>query len=70
MGMTHSECPESVSGHDTGGRRDGKCVWCLRQVDAPPPCPELGRGHRTDLDLAYRRTYDPDWGTDARDTDI
>jgi hypothetical protein len=29
--------------------------------------PDLGRAYRTELDLAYRQFYDPDWGTGPYD---
>lgn len=59
---TSQECLGSVSGHDVGGTADGTCAWCHRQVDPRPPRPDLPSGYRTELDLEYRRTYDPDWG--------
>jgi hypothetical protein len=62
-------CPDSVSGHAQNDR-SGRCAWCGYQVDPPCPMPRLGSGYRTDLDLAYRRAYDPDWGTDPHDCDV
>lgn len=59
-------CTESVSGCDTGGRRDGRCTWCLRRIGPPAPAPRLS-GWRTDAGQAYRRHYDPDYGTDPKD---
>lgn len=56
------DCPKSVSGHDTGGTKDGTCTWCGAQVDARPKRAGLPGGYRTELDLSYRRTYDPDYG--------
>jgi hypothetical protein len=61
------ECPESVSGHDTGGTRDGTCTWCGKKVGRAAPMPKLGHDYRTELDLEYRRMYDPDWGNDPYD---
>ncbi len=60
------ECPLSISGHDEGGR-DGRCTWCGQRINVPVPRPELGEGYRTELDLAYRRHYDPDYGSDPYD---
>lgn len=64
---TSQECPDSVSGHDPSGTRDGTCVWCGAQVDSRPGAPRMGSSYRTELDLEYRRVYDPDWGTDPLD---
>lgn len=62
MSTLHDECPESVSGHDTGGRVDGKCTWCLKQVDSPAPAPSPGRFPTSELSLAYDEYYSPDHG--------
>lgn len=63
---TLTYCPGSVSGHD-GGDRDGLCTWCRRRVNSPVGMPlRLNRG-RTELDEAYRRMYDPDWGLSPLD---
>lgn len=59
-------CQSSVTGHRSGA--DGRCVWCERRVDPPVPRPELGQSYRTELDLAYRYVYDPDYGDDPYDT--
>ncbi len=32
--MLRSDCPESVSGHDTGGTIDGTCTWCRKRDPA------------------------------------
>lgn len=64
---TDRECPESVSGHDINGTTDGTCTWCGRRVVARLPRAKLPRDYRTDLDLAYRQFYDPDWGNDSWD---
>jgi hypothetical protein len=36
-------------------------------VDPPVRRPRLSRSYRTEADLEYRRTYDPDWGADPYD---
>lgn len=53
--------------HDEGSRRDGRCTWCEYRFQPPAPRPELSPSYRTELDLEYRRAYDPDWGTDIYD---
>lgn len=68
--IVNTTCPESVRGHDDGGRTDGRCTWCQQPTGRPALRPiELGNGYRTEMDLAYRRFYDPDWGSDRYDTD-
>lgn len=61
------DCPESVSGHD-GGDRDGKCTWCGRKVNRKVPAPDRFT-EPTELGEAYRRFYDPDWGSGKDDID-
>lgn len=60
-------CPGSVTGHNEGSRRDGRCTWCGYRFIGPAPRPRLGASYQTELDQEYRRTYDPDWGTDPLD---
>jgi hypothetical protein len=61
-------CPDSATHtHDEGSRRDGRCTWCEYRFTGPAPRPSLGASYRTELDLEYRRAYDPDWGTDPLD---
>lgn len=67
--MSWSNCPGSVSGHDDGDR-DGKCTWCRRRVSSPVPEPRMPPGYRTELDLAWRRAHDDDWGSDPHDIDV
>lgn len=55
-------CPNIVTGHAQNDQ-SGRCCWCGRQIDPPVPAPRLGRSYRTELDLEYRRVYDPDFGT-------
>lgn len=57
----HEECPESVSGHDFSGRRDGKCAWCLQQIDRPGGKPNTGKPQaEIESDYWYNLTYNPD----------
>lgn len=54
-------CPESVSGHDSSGRKDGKCTWCLAQIDSPrQPRPDSFDGP-SDLTEYYGIYFDPDY---------
>jgi len=55
----HIECPESVTGHDTGGREDGRCTWCRARIDGPAPRPDAFPV--SDLTDAYGYHYDPDY---------
>jgi hypothetical protein len=64
--LTWNECSGSVTGHGQSDR-SGLCCWCGRRVDPPMPMPRLGPGYRTELDVAYRTYYDPDYGTDPHD---
>jgi len=57
-----SECPESVSGHDPAGTRDGKCAWCGRQVDPWRPVNYHQGFEPSDLREAYDYYHDPDFG--------
>jgi hypothetical protein len=50
-----------------GGTTDGTCAWCHRRIDPTPARPELPANYRTELDLEYRRHYEPDWGDDPYD---
>lgn len=61
------ECSKSVTGHDPGGTQDGTCTWCGVQVDRRRPRPALQRDQRTELDVEYRRAYDPDYGSGKND---
>lgn len=60
-------CPESISGHDEGSRRDGCCTWCGFKFKAVAPRPNLAGTYRSELETAYRLAYDPDYGTDPLD---
>jgi len=57
----YSDCPESVSGHDSGDRY-GRCSWCGLKIGSVVPAPR-GRGSvgRTKLEDAYSYFYDPDY---------
>jgi len=61
-------CPGSViRSHDEGSRRDGRCVWCERKFKAKAMRPNLAARYVDELDLAYRRVYDPDYGVNRSD---
>jgi hypothetical protein len=62
-------CPDSaLHSHDEGSRRDGCCTWCGHKFKAKAQRPNFGTSYPTDLDREYRRTYDPDYGTDYWDS--
>jgi hypothetical protein len=49
----------------------GRCPWCGVKYDAARPAPSFyGYTWASDLDRAYRRMYDPNWGTGLTDFDI
>lgn len=59
-------CPEAIQHGPADGT--GRCPWCGRKyTDARERF--VARAAMTDAVQAYRRFYDPDWGTDIRDTD-
>lgn len=59
------ECAESVSGHRSG--TDGSCIWCgKKNVGRAMLKPRVAE--KTELGQAYRRHYDPDYGTEKDDT--
>lgn len=61
------DCPESVRGKHSLAERDGRCRWCRRKIAGKAPRGiEAVRSRLTD---AYRRFYDPDWGSAQTDTD-
>jgi hypothetical protein len=65
MGKTDSgNCPEAIGNHQDKG--DGTCSFCSKRFKAPPSPPK--RVAPTELGQEYRRHYDPDYGTDKRDT--
>ena len=63
--LLYDECSGSVTGH---GMTDvkGRCPWCGRKIAGAAPMPDL-RSWRTELDVEYRRQYDPDFGNDPLD---
>jgi hypothetical protein len=65
VGLGEPRCPEATRHGPLS--RDGRCPWCRRKVGRAWPAPT--RHQQSNLSDAYRRTYDPDWGTDVRDTD-
>lgn len=64
-------CPEGIR-HGPADRT-GRCPWCHLQVAAPIPrqryAGQWWPQWRQDQEDAYRRHYDPDWGTLRVDTD-
>lgn len=68
MTLEFDRCPEATR-HDAD--RSGRCRWCRKRVDVPVGRPEsFGPGDgcdSTDLAVAYRRHYDPDYGSHKYD---
>jgi hypothetical protein len=69
-------CPEAL--HHGPPTAAGRCPWCGRKFTYPrlrtTATPHLGDDLRSvplddDIQAAYRRTYDPDWGVTHGDTD-
>jgi hypothetical protein len=68
-GATATYCPVSViHTHDEGSRRDARCTWCGHRIEVRPVAWARAAGPSA-LGVAYRRTYDPDWGGGRRDVD-
>jgi hypothetical protein len=65
-----SECPEAVWGYHGPETRSGHCPWCRRKIEAKVrrPAPDTWRPAETIVD-AYRRMWDPDWGSAQTDED-
>lgn len=60
-----SRCSGSVTGHSAG--KDGMCLWgCGTRLREALPKPRTTE--ETELGQAYRRHYDPDYGTGKYDT--
>jgi len=63
--LTYNECSGSVTGHGLTDVR-GRCPWCERKIEGTLPRRDL-RSWRTEMDVEYRRFYDPDFGDDPLD---
>lgn len=65
-----TRCPETYDGDHGTTDTQGRCLYCRRKIRSAAPKPQSGTPLRElDMDAAYRRTYDPDWGTGPADTD-
>lgn len=64
-----NDCPEAAYGYHSSERRDGTCAYCGRRLSGPLPRPTRWGHLRSNLDDAYRRYWDPDWGSGAYDSD-
>jgi hypothetical protein len=65
-----NDCPEAVHGwHSSPTDTSGRCLWCRRKVERAAPRPADNTFKTSNLTDAYRRQWDPDWGTDPRDHD-
>ncbi len=60
----HGNCPKAIGNHQDKG--DGTCTFCGARC-APRPKPPR-QVPPTELGQAYRRHYDPDYGTGKDDT--
>lgn len=62
--MTNN-CPDTVYGLHSRTEANGKCRYCGRKIERAIPKPD-SFGHEgyddTELGVAYRRYYDPDYG--------
>lgn len=59
------ECPEAFRHGPADGA--GRCPWCrAKYASAMKVCSPRTQ---SDLTVAYRRFYDPDWGSDIADAD-
>lgn len=65
MDAWSSRCPGAVHGrHDED--RDGRCHWCRRKMGPAQPRPDP-EPVQSDLILAYRYYFDPDFGANRAD---
>jgi hypothetical protein len=58
-------CPESISGTHNEPNAQGLCTWCGRRIAGRASKPQ--RTPVSELTLAYRYSYDPDFGSDRDD---
>lgn len=67
-GHRPSDCPEAIIHGPADG--SGRCPWCRVKYRRSAPR-EYSRGYvfRSDLDDAYDRFWNPDWGTRKGDRD-
>jgi hypothetical protein len=65
------DCPETAYGYHSRAETNGRCRYCGRKYveAAPRPSRWTWSRMRSALDEAYARTYDPDWGSGAYDSD-
>lgn len=66
------DCPNAAYGwHSVEVNRDGTCRWCGRKVAPKMPRPRFWTWSKigSDLECAYERMWDPDWGSRAYDSD-
>lgn len=63
------DCPEALGGRHGGMDRLGRCHWCGRKIGDKQPRPTRWASGPDDLDSAYRRMWDPDWGAGRYDVD-
>lgn len=63
--MSWRQCPESIAIHQSD--INGNCIFCGRHIEAPVgpfvPTPDI----ESELNLAYKYYYDPDYGNNRND---
>jgi hypothetical protein len=64
-----NDCPDAAYGYHSLATREGRCIWCGQLLKGPMPKPLRWTRFRSDLEDAYRRAWDPDWGSGAYDSD-
>jgi len=60
--LHYLNCPDTIDGHHGSTDANGRCKWCKRRLEPKTsfvPDPRI----LSELDAAYRYTYDPDFGT-------
>lgn len=65
--MPYGDCPEALCHGPADGA--GRCPWCHRKYTHANARPVHNHRHPSALTLAYRRFYDPDWGSAHSDDD-
>ena len=70
IGPRPRDCPGSVDHEHSEPTRHGRCQWCRRRIAGPMPRPtQWVNAGPSALLCAYRRMWDPDWGSAAYDDD-
>lgn len=67
MNRSLEDCPEGLR-HGPADRA-GRCPWCRRRFTDPLAAPRPRASINSDIVDAYRRFWDPDWGSGRWDSD-